>query len=210
MKHGKQSGRIRGPAFYFQEAYYLAKELERLPPDAPGRSRTADEALCAAEQAALAARRAYGGLLCTEAKSGRPVLLPRAPAVPGSVRVTPEGWTVVRLDTLLQNARRTPAGYLEGTILGLLRAYRRGGKSLPWYSRAFVVIIEHTGRGQGNVYDPDNREWKCVTNALKGALFEDDDQLTVSLLLDSVCDGKGFTEIAVLPYADAGKWFSER
>ena len=39
MKHGKQSEERRGPGFYFQEAYYLAKELERLPPDAPGRSR---------------------------------------------------------------------------------------------------------------------------------------------------------------------------
>ena len=47
---------------------------------------------------------------------------------------------------------------------------------LPWYRHAFVVIAEHTDRKSGNVYDPDNREWKAVTNALKGVLFEDDDQ----------------------------------
>ena len=71
-------------------------------------------------------------------------------------------------------------------------------------------IIEHSDPHRSNVYDPDNKEWKSVTNALKGVLFADDDQLTVSLILDTVPDGKGYTEIVVLPHHDAGRYLSER
>lgn len=46
-------------SFYLQEAYYLARELEQMPADAPERSRTADETLCAAETAVLTARRVH-------------------------------------------------------------------------------------------------------------------------------------------------------
>ena len=49
-----------------------------------------------------------------------------------------------------------------------------------------------------------------MTNALKGVLFEDDDQFTISLILDTVPDGKGFTEITVLPYQDAAAFLSGR
>ena len=38
-----------------------------------------------------------------------------------------------------------------------------------------------------------------MTNALKGVLFEDDDQFNVSLILDTVPDGRGYTEVVVLP-----------
>ena len=60
------------------------------------------------------------------------------------------------------------------------------------------------------VYDPDNREWTAVTNALKGVLFEDDDQFNVSLILDTVPDGRGYTEIAVLPYHEVAAYLSGR
>lgn len=195
-------------SFYLQEAYYLARELERMPSDAPERSRTADETLYAAETAVLTARRAFGGLL-EKGKQGKPLrLVPRSAEVTGSVKVTREGWTVIRLDTLLQNARRRTTGYLENSILELLRQWRGSGGVLPWYRHAFVVITAHTNRKSGNVYDPDNREWKAVTNALKGVLFEDDDQFTVSLILDTVPDGRGYTEITVLPYYEAAAYLA--
>lgn len=195
-------------SLYLQEAYYLARELERMPADAPERSRTADETLCAAETAVLTARRAFGGLL-EKGRQGKPLrLVPRSAEVPGSVKVTREGWTVIRLDTLLQNARRRTTGYLENSILELLKQWRGSGGVLPWYRHAFVVITEHTDRKSGNVYDPDNREWKAVTNALKGVLFEDDDQFTVSLILDTVPDGRGYTEITVLPYHEAAAYLA--
>lgn len=197
-------------SFYLQEAYYLARELEQMPVDAPERSRTADETLCAAETAVLTARRCFGGML-EKGRQGKPLrLVPRSAEVSGSVKVTREGWTVIRLDTLLQNARRRTTGYIENSILELLKQWRGSGGVLPWYRHAFVAITEHTDRKGGNVYDPDNREWKAVTNALKGVLFEDDDQLNVSLILDTVPDGKGYTEIVVLPHRDAGRYLSER
>ena len=37
-------------------------------------------------------------------------------------------------------------------------------------------------------------------------LFEDDDQFTVSLILDTVPDGRGYTEITVLPYHEAAAY----
>ena len=197
-------------SFYLQEAYYLARELEQMPADAPERGRTADETLYAAEIAVLTARRAFGGML-EKGKQGKPLrLVPRSAEITGSVKVTHEGWTVIRLDTLLQNARRRTTGYIENTILELLKQWRGSGGVLPWYRHAFVVITEHTDRKSGNVYDPDNREWKTVTNALKGVLFEDDDQFTVSLILDTVPDGRGYTEIAVLPYHEAATYLAGR
>ena len=191
-------------SFYLQEAYYLARELEQMPVDAPERSRTADETLCAAETAVLTARRCFGGML-EKGRQGKPLrLVPRSAEVSGSVKVTREGWTVIRLDTLLQNARRRTTGYIENSILELLKQWRGSGGVLPWYRHAFVAITEHTDRKGGNVYDPDNREWKAVTNALKGVLFEDDDQLNVSLILDTVPDGKSLSAVipaSVLPAA---------
>ena len=97
-------------------------------------------------------------------------------------------------------------GYIESTLLQMLHDYRASGGTLPWYDRAFVIITEHTDRRYtGRTFDPDNKEWKCVTNALKGVLFEDDDSRTVSLILDSVPDGKGFTEVIAAPYFEVKK-----
>ena len=99
----------------------------------------------------------------------------------------------------MQKHTVVPVSYthlIENSLLELLRQWRGSGGVLPWYRHAFVAITEHTDRKGGNVYDPDNREWKAVTNALKGVLFEDDDQFTVSLILDAVPDGKGYTAVS--------------
>lgn len=197
-------------SFYLQEAYYLARELEQMPADTPTLSQKADEVLCSAETAVLIARRAFGGMLEKGKQGKRIQALPCSISATGSVRVTQEGWTVLRLDTLLQNARRRTTGYIENSLLILLKQWRENGGVLPWYRHAFVIISEHSDRKNGNVYDPDNREWKAVTNALKGVLFEDDDQFTISLILDTVPDGKGFTEITVLSYQDAAAFLSGR
>ena len=120
--------------------------------------------------------------------------------------VTRDGWTHIRLNTLLQSNRQRVTGYIESTLLQMLHDHRASGGTLPWYDRAFVIITEHTDRRYtGRTFDPDNKEWKCVTNALKGVLFEDDDSRTVSLILDSVPDGKGFTEVIAAPYFEVKK-----
>lgn len=198
-------------SFYFRESYYLAKELEKAVMEHAARlDQMADEVLCAAENAVLAARREYTPYLLSSDKPESIHFAPVSADLTGAVKVTREGWTEIRLDTLLQSARRKSTGYIENTILRLLHAYRENNGQLPWYARALIAITEHTTRGGGNTYDADNREWKCVANALKGVLFEDDDQFTVSLFLDSVWDGKGYTEIAVVPYQDAAVYLTGR
>lgn len=198
---------IHKPSYYYQEAAYLSKEAEQKAAcqmGDPERLRAlADEALCMGEYAVLAARRTFSKLLLPHKRTESRRLEPNCCKMSGAVLVTAENWTLIRLDTLLQNTRKQTTGYIENTLLRLLHDYREQSKPLPWYPRAFVVLTEHTEPCPGNVFDADNKEWKCVTNALKGVLFADDDQFTVSLILDSVCDGKEFTEIAVIPYADA-------
>ena len=198
-------------SFYFQEAYHLSRELEQMPKDAKRRSQIADETLSAAEIAVLAARRTFGTMLEKPKQGGKAQRLTlRSNGITGTVTVSKQGWTVIRLDTLLQNARRRTTGYIENSILELLKQWRGRGGVLPWYKHCFVAIVEHSDLRDSHTFDVDNKEWKSVTNALKGLLFVDDDQLTVSLILDTVPDGKGYTEIVVLPHHDAGRYLSER
>lgn len=198
-------------SFYFQEAYHLSRELEQMPKDAKRRSQIADETLSAAEIAVLAARRTFGTMLEKPKQGGKAQRLTlRSNGITGTVTVSKQGWTVIRLDTLLQNARRRTTGYIENSILELLKQWRGRGGVLPWYKHCFVIIVEHSDLRDSHTFDVDNKEWKSVTNALKGVLFVDDDQLTVSLILDTVPDGKGYTEIVVLPHRDAGRYLSER
>lgn len=198
-------------SFYFQEAYHLSRELEQMPKDSKRRSQVADETLSAAELAVLAARRTFGSMLEKPKQGGKAQrLAPRSNGITGTVSVSREGWTVIRLDTLLQSARRRTTGYIENSILELLRQWRGRGGVLPWYKHCFVAIVEHSALRDSRTFDVDNKEWKSVTNALKGLLFADDDQLTVSLILDTVPDGKGYTEIVVLPHREAGRYLSER
>lgn len=204
--------RNKHPAsFYFQEAYHLSRELEQMPRDSKRRSQVADETLSVAEIAVLAARRTFGNMLDKPKQGGKAQRLTlRSNGITGTVTVSKQGWTVIRLDTLLQSARRRTTGYIENSILELLRQWRGRGGVLPWYKHCFVAIVEHSDLRDSHTFDVDNKEWKSVTNALKGLLFVDDDQLTVSLILDTVPDGKGYTEIVVLPHRDAGKYLSER
>ena len=124
--------------------------------------------------------------------------------------VSPQIFAGNKIDDLIPKGQII-AGYIESTLLQMLHEHRLGGGNLPWYERAFVVITEHTDKRRSDrTFDPDNKEWKCVLNALKGVLFEDDNSQTVSLILDSVSDGKGFTEVAVVPYFEVQKSWMAR
>ena len=174
------------------------------------RSRLANEQLCLLENATLAARRYCSAFLKPTGRRAQHIL-PYSTEENCSVQITREGWTHIRLNTLLLSNRQRVTGYIESTLLQILHGHRIGGGNLPWYERAFVVITEHTDRRRsGRTFDPDNKEWKCVLNALKGVLFEDDNSKTVSLILDSVSDGKGFTEVAVVPYFEVQKSWMAR
>lgn len=170
------------------------------------RSRLANEQLCLLENVTLAARRYCSTFLKPTGHHHAQHILPYCTEKNCSVQITREGWTRIRLNTLLQSNRQYVTGYIESTLLQMLHEHRLGGGNLPWYERAFVVITEHTDKRRSDrTFDPDNKEWKCVLNALKGVLFEDDNSQTVSLILDSVPDGKGFTEVIVVPYFEVQK-----
>lgn len=170
------------------------------------RSRLANEQLCLLENTTLAARRYCSAFLKPIGHRRAQHILPYCTEENCSVRITREGWTHIQLNTLLLSNRQRVTGYIESTLLQMLHEHCIGGGNLPWYERAFVVITEHTDKRRSDrTFDPDNKEWKCVLNALKGVLFEDDNSQTVSLILDSVPDGKGFTEVIVVPYFEVQK-----
>ena len=144
------------------------------------RSHLANELLCTLENTTLSARRYYSSFLKPEKHGREAHILPYHVEEHCAVEVTRDGWTHIRLNTLLQSNRQRVTGYIESTLLQMLHDHRASGGTLPWYDRAFVIITEHTDRRYtGRTFDPDNKEWKCVTNALKGVLFEDDDSRTV-------------------------------
>ena len=174
--------------------------------DARECSRLADELLCKMESTTLSARCCLRDFLRPIRRAHLQHILPYPSAERCSIEVTRNGWTRIRLNTLLKSNRQYVTGYIESTLLQMLHEHRLGGGNLPWYERAFVVITEHTDKRRSDrTFDPDNKERKCVLNALKGVLFEDDNSQTVSLILDSVPDGKGFTEITVVPYFEVQK-----
>lgn len=192
---------------YLQEAYQLGLELENYPVDFPQMPEAAVEVLTVVETAALYARQCYEPFC---ARRPREVTAWPVSDTTGKVEVTGHGWLKIRVNTLLSNSRRPATGYLESTLLRLLKTHRERAGFLPWYTRAFVAVTEHSRRENGNVFDPDNKDWKSVTNALKGAVFADDDQFTISLILDAVWDDEAFCEIVVLPYSDVAIYFEKR
>lgn len=103
------------------------------------------------------------------------------PALPymditGSVEAFGYGWLHITLHTLLPHCRYQTPNWLSDTIRRLLDEYETCGKKLPFYSRAMLVIDEHTSIEGRHIYDQDNKGWKAISNAIKGRLIPDDDQ----------------------------------
>lgn len=99
----------------------------------------------------------------------KPVL--PAADVAGSVESFGYGWLHITLHTLLPHCRYQTPNWLSDTIRCLLDEYEACGKKLPFYSRAMLVIDEHTGIEGRHIYDQDNKGWKAISNAIKGGLF---------------------------------------
>lgn len=147
-------------------------------------------------------------LAASSVPKGSARILPIAEQAAGIAELNGRGWVRLRLFAPLVNSRRSPTGYIESTIGELLRLLGEENGALPWFDRAAVVITDREERERGSVFDPDNLDWKCVTNAMKGALFEDDDSRTLTLLLRAAPDASGGCEIVVLPPADLPAFLS--
>jgi hypothetical protein len=120
--------------------------------------------------------------------------------ISGTMEVTSEMWVHITLDTLLPHCKRKDSGQVRNAVAGLLNDYPR---TLPKYDKAFLAIVEHCNIHSRNAYDQDNKGWKQIPNALKGILFEDDDQFHLSLGLFSVYADIPACHIYVMPIEDA-------
>jgi hypothetical protein len=118
------------------------------------------------------------------------------PDLAGSIEVTPEGWTHIRLNALLPHCRYKTTGYLKDTLTRLIDAY---GHAVPKYESAFLAIVEHCCHANRNAFDNDNKGWKQIPNALKGRLFADDDQFHLSIGLFAKLSVETACHIYVLP-----------
>lgn len=99
--------------------------------------------------------------LCERYASGvggfmhKPVL--PAMEVTGSVETFGYDWLHITLNTLLPHCRYQTPNWLSDTIRRLLDGYEACGKRLPFYSRALLVIDEHTGIEGRHIFDQDTR-----------------------------------------------------
>lgn len=119
-------------------------------------------------------------------------------------------WLHICVNTLLPHCRYQTAEWLTDTIHRLLDDYEERGNILPYYQKALLVIEEYSTIENRNVFDQDNKGRKAVSNALKGRLFPDDNQDTLSYALLSTSSEVSACHITLLPETDASDFFSAR
>lgn len=130
--------------------------------------------------------------------------------VTGSVELIDYHWLHIRINTLLPSAAYQVPVWLSDTIRRLLDEYEAGGRELPYYERALMVIDERSDIKGRRVFDQDNKGFKAVSNAIKGRLIPDDDQYTLGVVLLSVRSSENTCHITLLDSADAADFFSLR
>lgn len=135
---------------------------------------------------------------------------PKAPYIETTGYVEPFGyhWLHICLNTLLPHCRYQSPEWLSDTIRRLLDDYESKGGRLPFFHRAMLVIDEHSAIDGRQIFDQDNKGWKAISNALKGRLFPDDDQYTLSVSLLATRSENSVCHITLLDLADAGDFFS--
>ena len=104
----------------------LTKAFEQAD-DSNKRSHLANELLCTLENTTLSARRYYSSFLKPEKHGRETHILPYHVEEHCAVEVTRDGWTHIRLNTLLQSNRQRVTGYIESTLLQMLHDHRAAG-----------------------------------------------------------------------------------
>ena len=104
----------------------LTKAFEQAD-DSNKRSHLANELLCTLENTTLSARRYFSSFLKPEKHGREAHILPHHVEEHCAVEVTRDGWTHIRLNTLLQSNRQRVTGYIESTLLQMLRDHRAAG-----------------------------------------------------------------------------------
>ena len=140
---------------------------------------------------------------------GQKPALPRR-EITGSVELIEYQWLHITLNTLLPSAAYQVPVWLSDTVRRLLDDYESGGRVLPYFHHALMVIDERSDVAGRRVYDQDNKGFKVISNALKGRVFPDDDQYTLGVALLSSRSSENVCHITILDRADAGDFFSLR
>ena len=146
-----------------------------VPPDSERFNNLLEVALQQQEMACIEMRRLYWQLKSKEETSAE-IKLGKAKEIYGEISVTPEGWVHIKLNALLPHCRVTGGTqYVTDSILRLLNSAEFDGIKLPFFSKAYLGIVEFCPRDCSDVFDHDNKGFKAVQNVLKGRLFPDDD-----------------------------------
>jgi hypothetical protein len=143
-------------------------------------------------------------------EASRKAVKPQLPAISltGRAEVNEDGWLHIALNALLPHCRYQTPAWLSDTVGRLLDDYeQRKGRPLPRFDSAMLVIDEHCDISSRTIFDPDNKGWKAIPNALKGRVVKDDDQFSLSIALVSTRSGKPACHIYLLPAQDTGDFF---
>lgn len=123
----------------------------------------------------------------------------------GEVNLMDNGWLDIRLNTLLPHCKVIGGTqYIADSVTRLLNDYCSAGGELPCFEKAYMAIVEHCPFGGTDAFDNDNKGFKGVINALKGRLFNDDNQFELALGLFTVVDDDTCCHIYVTPFEEAG------
>lgn len=122
----------------------------------------------------------------------------------GSVTQMDTGWIDIRLNALLPHCKFGGTQYVADSITRLLDNFHSEGGNIPMFDKAYVAIVEHCTEDTANVFDPDNKGFKAVINALKGRMFPDDNQFELSLGLFTCLDEDICCHVYIMPFASAG------
>lgn len=173
-------------------------------PEEPQRIKSA---LAVAEKLTLGLRNHYEANWHPHPAPGRLMKAPIAYA--GSIGMTEYGWLHIELNNLLPHCRFSTPEYLHDTLARLLRGYAAVHR-LPHFEKAFLAIEEWSDIPTRSVYDPDNKGWKAIPNAIKGVLVDDDDQYSLEIALLSKQSAVTACHIYILDADEADVFFSWR
>lgn len=123
----------------------------------------------------------------------------------GEVNLLDNGWLDIRLNALLPHCKIVGnTQYVANSIIRLLEGFQQDGGELPRYEKAYLAIVEYAPEDCSSAFDHDNKGFKGVINALKGRLFNDDNQFELALGLFTFVDDDPHCHIYVTPYEEAG------
>lgn len=130
-----------------------------------------------------------------------------AKTIYGSITLMDEGWLHIKLNTLLPHYKVLGGTqYIADSLTRLMDRYTSSGLILPFFEKPFLGIVEHCSVDCCEAFDSDNKGYKAVINALKGRVFEDDNQFELSLGLFTVSDHENCCHIYVLPTDESARF----